>query len=113
MQQAEDVILRKLRPALQEVQLDRKRKPSNMPAKLPHQLNRSLHRATRGQQIVYDDHTLTRLHRIQMDLERVRAVLEVVVHAGRLSRKLLRLAHRNEAGVQTVGQRRPEDEAPR
>ena len=44
-----------------------------------------------------------RLHRIVVNLERVGAVLERVARALRFRRELAGLAHRREAGLQTIG----------
>src|SRR6185437_13001478 len=60
-----------------------------------------------------NDHALAGLNGIEMDFERVRTVFEVIAHARGLRGQLLRLAHWNEAGVQAISQRRPEDKAAR
>src|SRR5258708_16380319 len=111
VQQAKYVILLEFTATLEEVQFDRESDAYNLSPKLTDQLYRSLHRSTRCQQIVDDQHALTRLYRVQMNLKRICAVFQVVFHLGDRGRKLLRLAHRNEAGVEAVSQGGTEDEA--
>ena len=48
-----------------------------------------------------------------MNLQRVGAVFQVVGDPGHRRREFARLAHGHKAGVEPVGQRRPEDESPR
>src|ERR1019366_8428938 len=102
-----------LRAALEEVEFDREAEAGDLAAKLTHQLHRRLHGAAGGEQIVDDDHALSRLDRVEMDFEGVGSVLQVVAHAGGLCRQLLRLAHGNESSVQAVRQHRAKDEAAR
>ncbi len=72
-----------------------------------------MHRPAGRQEVVDDEHLLTRLDRVAMDLEGVRSVLERVLDGDRLGRELAQLAHGHEAGVELVGHRRAEDEAAR
>src|SRR6185312_3576747 len=66
-----------------------------------------------GQQVVDDDDALAGLDGVEMDFEGVGAVFEVVVDAGGGGGELSGLAHRNESGVEAVGQGGAEDEAAR
>src|SRR6266702_3981820 len=113
MQQAEDVVLRELRTAFEEIELHGEAEAGDFAAKLPHQLHRRLHRPAGGEQVVDDDHALPRLDRVEVNLQRVGAVLQVVADARGLRRQLLGLAYRHEARVQPVRQRRAEDEPAR
>ena len=113
MQQAEDVVIGEPLPTLEKVKLNGEGQPGDVSPELSHQLHGRFHRPARGQQVVHQDNVLTRLDGVQVNFERVRPILQIVGDAGRRSRQLARLAHRNEAGVQTVGQRGTEDESTR
>ena len=113
MQQAEDVVLTKALAAFQEVELDGKTQPGDHAAQLLHQLHRALHRAAGGEQIVHQHHTLSGRDGVGVDLERVRAVLEVVGNAHHRRGQFSGLSDWNKAGVETIGQRGAEDESAR
>src|SRR5271163_2233009 len=97
MQEAEDVVIGELLPALQKVKLHGEGKPGDMSPELLHELYGRLHRPTRSQQVVYQDNVLTRLDGVEVNFERVRPILQVIGDAGRRSRQLPWLAHGNES----------------
>lgn len=65
----------------------------------------------RREQVVDDEDALPGRDGVGVDLQRVGTVLERIRHAYRLGGQLPRLSHRHEPGLQTVCQRRAEDEA--
>src|SRR6185437_5272504 len=81
VQEAEDVVLLKLFAALEEVEFDGEAQACDLAAELADQLDGGLHRAAGGEQVIDDDDALAGLNGVEMDLERVAAVLEVVGHA--------------------------------
>src|SRR5579875_3701375 len=111
MHQAEDVVVRKLGAAFEEVELDGNGEAGDFAAQLLDELHSGLHRAAGGEEVVDDDDALAAFYGIGVNFQRVRAVFEVVLNFGRGGGELLRLAHGDEAGVQAVSQRRAEDEA--
>ena len=99
-----------LRRPFSASELDEKRERMHLPAQTPDEIGCRPRGAARRQQIVDDQHPLPFPHRIVVDLERIRAVLEIVGLAHRPGRQLARLANRREPGVNPIGDRRPEDE---
>ena len=69
--------------------------------------------ASGGEQVVADDDALAGFYSVFVNFERVRAVLQRVGNAGRLSGEFLRLANGNKAGAEPVRQSRSENEAAR
>src|SRR4051812_5302434 len=100
-------------PTLEEVELDEERQTDDVALQPLDELDRALDGAAGREEVVDDEDLLPRLDRVAVDLERVRAVLEGVLHGDRLRRQLAQLAHRDEAGIQLVGHGGAEDEAPR
>src|ERR1035438_8465193 len=64
MQQAEDVVLREARAALEEVQLHGEGQPGNLAAQLTHQLDGGLHGAAGSQQVIDQHYALAGLNRV-------------------------------------------------
>src|SRR5664280_1104539 len=113
VQQREHVVALELVAAFESVQFDHESQSADFGAQRLRHLGGGSSGAAGGQQVVADDDALARLDRILVDLQRIVAVLQFVLPLQDFSRQLLRLAHRNEARVQTVSQRRPKDEPPR
>src|ERR1035441_8452476 len=113
VQQREHVVALELVAAFEAVQFDHKSQATDFGAQRFRHRGGGAGGAAGGQQIVADDDALARLDRILVDLQRVVAVLQFVLPLHNVSRQLLGFAHRNEACVQAVGQRRPKDESPR
>ena len=99
MQEAEDVVIGELLPALEKVKLNGEGKPGDVSPELLHELHGRLHRPTRGKQVVYQDNVLTRLDGVKVNFERVRPILQIVGNAGRRSRELSRLPYWNKSSV--------------
>src|SRR5664280_3284 len=93
VEEAEDVVLGELAAALQEVEFDGEGEAGDLASKLLHELDGGLHGAAGGEQVVDDHHALAWLNRVEMDLQRIRSVLQVVADMGRWGGELLRLAH--------------------
>ena len=70
-------------------------------------------RAARGDEIVNEQHRLTGLQRILVDLDDVDAVFQLVLLADGLRRQLALLADGHEAAAKAVGDGAAEDEAAR
>src|SRR5580704_15078996 len=111
MQQAEDIELFELLTALQKVEFDREGQSCNVSSELLNQLYRGFHRSAGRQQIVDEDHILAGLNRIEMNFQRIGAVFQVVSHASHGRRQLARLAYRYKSRIETISERRAEDEA--
>src|SRR5262249_52527055 len=80
--------------ALQEVQLDEEREADDVALQALDELDRALHRAAGGQEVVDDQDLLAGLDRVAVDLERVRPVFEGVLDGDRLRRQLAELPDR-------------------
>jgi hypothetical protein len=113
VEQAEDVVLGEFGAAFEEVELDGEGEAGDLSAELLDELDGGLHGAAGGEQVVDQDDALAGLDGVEVDLQRIRAVLQVVADAGNGRGQLLGLAHGDEAGVEAVGQRGAEDEAAR
>src|ERR1700677_322954 len=113
MQQAEHIEFLEAFATLQEVKLYGESQAGNLTSQLIDQLHRRLHGSSGSQQVVDQHHPLAGRNGVQVDLQRVRAVLQIVGNASHRSRKLARLAHRHKASVQPVGQRWSKDESTR
>ena len=85
-------------------------KPTTVAAQLLDQTGGGRRGPTGRHHVVHDQHLLARLHGIAVDLEKVGAVLELVLLPLDLPRQLARLAHRHESGTEPVGDGRGEDE---
>src|ERR1700737_2591463 len=100
-----DVVFRQVVRALEELELDQEGDTDHLAAQLLDQTGGRPRGASSGKQVVDDDHGLPRLDRVLVDLEDRGAVLEGVSLRDLLAWKLALLAHRDEAGVQEVGER--------
>src|SRR5438034_1982168 len=83
--------------AVQEAELDHERAGDGLAADAAHELERSLHRSARRQEVVDEQHALPRHARVEMDLDLIRAVLELIALRSRLPGQLSRLPDRDEA----------------
>src|SRR5262245_41007281 len=110
LDQRDHVIAGEAIAALQEFQLDHERDALDFSAELLRQADGGSGSSTGRQQVVCNDDARARLHRILVDFQRVRAVLEVVRNAFGFCRELLRFAHRYESRSEVISQRRREDE---
>ena len=90
MQEAEYVVLGKFGAAFEEVEFDGYGEADDFAAELLDELDGRVHGAAGGEQVVDDDDALAVLDGVEMDFERVGAVLEVVVDAGDLRGELFR-----------------------
>src|SRR5215470_13069051 len=99
--------------AFQKLQLDHKRQSDNVSAERLDQLDDGSGRAAGREQIVGDDYVVAFADRVPVNFERVPAVFKVIAIAFYFRGQFLRLADRNEAGAQVIGQRRGEDETAR
>ena len=79
-------------------------------AELADGLGGGFHGAAGGEQVIDDDDLLPGLDGVQVDFQRVGAVLEVVGDFGGSCRQFARLTDWYETGVQAIGERRSEDE---
>src|SRR3954454_20784768 len=98
---------------LEELELDQEREPNHLCLELAHQVDRSEHRAAGGEQVVHDEDSLPRKDRVLVHFERVRAVLERVLHADRLGGQLAELADGDETRIELVRHGCAEDEPAR
>src|SRR3712207_3847173 len=78
LQDREHLLARQLRATVEADQLDEKRQPQKLASELLHEPRGRGRRPTGCQHIVHDQHALSALHRIGVDLERIFAVLQVV-----------------------------------
>src|SRR5579884_114271 len=113
LNQGKNVELGQLRSSIQECQLHGKRRPIHSSAQLLNQLRGRRGGASRGQQVVANDHFLSGFDRVFVNFQCVRAVFQFVGNAGGLRRQFLRFAHRNESRLQPVRQRRSENKSAR
>ena len=111
MEQAEDVVLREAVAALQEVQLDGEGQSGDFAAQLLHELDGGFHRAAGSQQVIDQHYALSGLNGVQVNLQRVGAVLQIIGHARDGRGQFVRLAHGHKAGVEPVGQGGAKDKA--
>src|SRR5262245_38946177 len=100
-------------PAAQEDGLEDERARRDVPADSADELERRVHRAAGREQVVDQEHALPARDRIDVDLDRVGAVLELVALRRGLPRQLARLADRNEALAHVHRERGAEDESAR
>src|SRR6476660_4238110 len=94
-------------------QVDDEGRAHDFRIQLTQQFDRSSRRAAGGDEVVDEQHRLAWLQRILMDLDNVDSVLEFVLLANGLRRKLALLADRHEAAAQAIGDSAAEDEAAR
>src|SRR5262249_27011239 len=87
---------------LEEVELDREGQTQHGALQPLDQLDRAFDRAAGCEEVVHDQHLLPGGDRVAVDLERVRAIFEGVLHRDRLGRELAELADRDDAGTQLV-----------
>jgi hypothetical protein len=71
VQQAEDILLGEAVAAFQEVEFDGEGEAGHFAAELFDQLERGLHGAAGGEQVVYEKHALAGLDGVEMDFKRV------------------------------------------
>jgi len=95
--------------AFQEAQLDDTGRGDHVAAALAYQVDRRLHRAAGRDQVVENDHPLTRGNRVLLHLDRVGAVFEVVGIPHGPAGQLALLADHREAVAERVGERRGDE----
>src|SRR5690242_6166079 len=103
VQQGENVAALKLLAASKKVQLDDKPESANVRAEGFRQSNRGGGRTPRGEKIVDDDDALALLYGVFVNFEHVAAVFQLVLQPLGGSREFAGFAHRDEAGIQPVG----------
>jgi len=113
LNQRKNIDSRQFRAAIQKTQFQREGRPNYLSAKLAHERGSGGGRATRGQQVIADEHFLPGPHGILMDLESIRAVLELILNARGFPRQFPRFSHGNKTGAEPVRQRRSENKATR
>src|SRR6201999_1624879 len=111
VKEGEDVVLREAGAAFEEVELDGDGDAGDDAAEALDELDRGLHGAAAGEQVVDVDDALAGLDGALVNLWRVAAVLEVVLDGFSGRGEFAGLADGNEAGVEAVGERGGEDEA--
>jgi len=111
LQQGEDVLAGQFRAAVEEGQLDHEPQSDDLACHILHQFHGSGRGAAGGQQIVDDEHALTRRDVIAVDLQAICSVFEIVADAHTFRRQLLRFAHGHESGAERVGERGGEDKS--
>src|SRR5215469_3461490 len=111
VEKTEDIVVGEAGAAFEEVEFDGDGDAGDDAAEALDELNRGLHGATGGEEVVDDDDALAGKDGVLVDLQRVGAVLEVVLHGFGFGGELAGLADGHEAGVETVGERRTENEA--
>ena len=94
-------------------ELDHEQRADDDPAEPLHELDLGAGRTAGGEHVVEDDHAGAGLDRVDVNLERIRAVLEVVARLDRLPGQLAGLPRGHEAAAERVGERTAEDEAAR
>src|SRR5271157_1028710 len=113
VQQRKHVVALQLVAPFKGVQFDHKSQAADIGAERLRHLSGGLRGAAGCQQVITDDDAFARLDRVLVHFQRVVAVFQFVLPLQDVGRQLLRLAHRNEARVQAVRKRRPEDESAR
>src|SRR5579875_1698773 len=111
VEKREDVVLREAGAAAEEVEFDGDAEGDDFAAEALDELDGGLHGAAGGEQVVDDDDALAGTDGVLVNLQRVGAVLEVVLYGFGGSGELAGLADGDEAGVEAVGERGAEDEA--
>src|SRR6266545_5342949 len=99
--------------AAEEGQLDDEADAADLPPELLDEAADRFHGPARREHVVVDEHPRALRDQVRMQLERVRAVLELVRRADRLRRQLAGAARGNEAATDLARDRRAEDEAAR
>src|SRR5919198_4828405 len=81
LDQRENVVALEAVAAVQELKLDHEGEPDDLPAELLDEVDLRLRRPPCREQIVVDEHALPGRDCVGVELERVEAVLERVLHA--------------------------------
>ena len=97
--------------ALEKLELDEKRALHHRAAQSRDQISRRGSGTAGGNQVIGDDHARLLRNRIDMDLQRILAVLELLTRALGLVGKLPRLAHDRETRAQFMSQCGADDKA--
>ena len=90
---------------MEEGQLDGKRGSFDLSAELLDEPRGCCGSAAGGEQVVADNHALAGLHGVFVNLQRVRAIFQLVRDAGGFGGQFFRLAHRDESGAEPIGER--------
>jgi hypothetical protein len=111
VEEGEDVVVPEAVAAFEEVEFDSEGEAGYFSSELLDEFDGGFHGAASGEEVVDENDALAGLDCVGVDLEGVRAVLEVVSDANGGARKLFGFTHRYEAGVEAVGEGGAEDEA--
>src|SRR6266545_7469632 len=110
LDQREDVVALEALASVQKLELDHEGQSDDLATELLDEIHLRSRRSASREQVVVDEDSLPRRDRVGVELQCVEAVLERVLDAHGPPGELARLAGRDEATVETVGERRPEDE---
>ncbi len=113
MEQGENVASGKFIAAVEKTKFDDERQSGYFAVGHLNELGDSSSGASRGQNIVDNQHVLTSLNGVSVHFESVSAVFQRVFDRMDLVRKLFRFAYRHETSTESVGHGRGEEVAAR
>src|SRR5258706_5963332 len=95
----------------EEGQFNQEGDARDMPTQLLYKLHSRRHSATRGQQIIHNQDTLTRTNGIGVHLYDVGAIFEGILNTYCLRWKFAKFTHRHKTTIQQEGQQRTKNKA--